>query len=96
MSSFRITVQTTLGYHDWSLHRIQTLEMALHKGKFALITYIWDLGGLVVHSGGHTESSEEPESSAQPRQRLILSTTKHTTNQPTKSSQIKPIESRSL
>jgi len=33
---------------------------------------IWDLGGLVVHSGGHTESSEEPESSAQPRQRLIL------------------------
>ena len=26
MSSFRITIQTTLGYHDWSLHRIQTLE----------------------------------------------------------------------
>lgn len=34
---------------------------------------IWDLGGLVVHSGGHTESSKEPQSSAQPRQCLILS-----------------------
>lgn len=50
-------------------------------------THIWYLGGLVVHSSSHAKGSEEPQPSAQPRQRLVLSISKHRTNHTAKSNQ---------
>jgi len=46
--------------------------MQSEKQQLAMHTHIWYLGGLVVHSSSHAKGSEEPQPSAQPRQRLVL------------------------